>query len=171
MRTKWWKSMGNGFQVCYRTVRQGNMGIESTRKFNKLQISDKTKLYLDKCVQLCKDNNIQLVFVSPPTSMAHIYSISNFQDIVDYITDYANKNNVPYHNLSYLKDREILFPDTMFYDFKHINKNGAAVVSEKYAEILSRCLQGADINEYFYGSLNELKESVDVVTAAAFPPP
>ena len=164
------ESMGNGFLAYHDSVPHGNMGFLPVKRFDKSQISDNTKQYLDKCVQICKDNGVQVFFVSPPTSMSHIYSISNFQDIVDYIVDYAKANGVPYYNLNFLKDREIYLPDSMMYDYKHTNKYGAYIISEKYAEILAKNLQGIDTSDYFYGSLNELKESVDRVVAVGAKP-
>ena len=97
--------------------------------------------------------------------MSQIYSIENFQTFVDYVTDYAEKNMIPCHNLNYLKDREQFLPDSMMFNYKHLNKAGAAVISEKYADILSKYLQGININDYFYTSLNEMKRSVDRIVA------
>ncbi len=163
MKTAKWQFKGNGFVVYHKSVPQGNIGAMPVSKFDESMVSDTTRHYLDQCVKLCKDNNIQLIFMTPPTSMSHIYSISNFQDVIDYITNYARENNIPYRNMNYLKGKEKLFPDSTMYDYKHLNKQGAAIVSEKYAEILAKDLQGIDTRDYFYTSLDELKKTVDRV--------
>ncbi len=170
MKTAKWQSKGNGFIAYNMRVPQGNIGLVPTNKFEPSQISDKTKYYLDKCVQLCKENGVRLFFVSPPTSLSNIYSISNFQDVVNYVTAYAKENNVPYCNMNYLKDRESYFPDSMMYDFKHINKYGAPIVSEKYADVLAKELQGIDSSDLFYGSVDELKRTVDRIVAVGAKP-
>jgi hypothetical protein len=53
----------------------------------------------------------------------------------------------------------------MYYDFKHINRAGSSVISEKYAEILSRCLRNRDTGDSFYASFTEMQKSVHRIVA------
>ena len=157
--------MGKGFVAYSKRVPLGNVEIKEIKKFDKTMVSESTIDYLEKCVQLCKDNNVQLFFMTPPTSMAYVYNVGNYQDLIDYISDYAKKNNIVYHNLNYLKGREEWFPDSMMNDTDHINKKGSAVFSEKYAEILSKSMNHIDTSEYFYSSLAEMQKSVNRIVA------
>ncbi len=165
MKTPGWQSMGQGFVVYPKSTPSGNMGIRENSIFDKSMVQDKTIYYLDKCIQLCKEKNVQLFFMTPPTSAANIYETDNYQAMIDYIEDYAKKNNIVYHNLSYLKGKEELLPDSMMYDFKHISKDGSTVISNKYAEILSKSLKNIDTSEYFYPTLTEMKKSVNRIVA------
>ena len=165
MKTEKWQSMGQGFVVYPKSVASGNMGIRKNLSFDKSMVQDNTLYYLDKCVQLCKEKNVQLFLMTPPTSMANIYETSNYQNIIDYIDTYAKNNNIIYHNLSYLKDKDELLPDSMMYDYKHINKKGSAIISEKYAEILLLSLKNKDTDDSFYPSLSEMKNSVKRIVA------
>ncbi len=156
---------GQGFLTNTQSIPYGNMGIRRNQNFNKTMVPDSTLYYLDQCVRLCKENNIQLIFVTPPTTAANMYEINSYQGVIDYISDYAKRNNIIYHNLSYLKNKEELLPDTMYYDFKHINRAGSSVISEKYAEILSRCLRNRDTGDSFYASFTEMQKSVHRIVA------
>ena len=98
MKTRFWQSMGQGYAAYSRSVPAGNMGVRKL-KFDKTMIQEDTLYYLDKCVQLCKDNNIQLFLTTPPTSSTYIYEINPYQDVIDFISEYARKNNITYHNL------------------------------------------------------------------------
>lgn len=165
IKTKNWHYMGQGFTVIPISVPPGNMGIIKQPNFNEEMINNHTLYYLDKCIQLCKENNINLVLMTPPASLSYIYSVNNFQDVINYIDDYAHKNNIIYHNLNYLKGREELLTDPMMHDYKHTNNKGAAVVSEKYAEILSKSLKNIDTSEYFYPTLSEMQKDVKRIVA------
>ncbi len=160
-----WKYNGQGFLTNTQSIPSGNMGIRRNQNFNKTMVLNRTLYYLDQCVRLCKENNIQLIFVTPPTTAANMYEINSYQGVIDYISDYAKRNNIIYHNLSYLKNKEELLPDTMYYDFKHINRAGSSVISEKYAEILSRCLRNRDTGDSFYASFAEMQKSVHRIVA------
>ncbi len=165
MKTDKWQSMGQGFVAYPKSVPSGNMGIRKTQGFDRSMVLKNTIHYLDKCIQLCKEKNVRVFLMTPPTSMANIYETGNFQGIIDYIDEYARKNNVVYHNLNYLKNKEEFLPDSMMYDFKHINKKGSKIISEKYAEILSLSFKNKDTDDYFYSSLSEMKNSVKRIVA------
>ena len=170
MKTETWQSKGNGFIAYFKSVPQGNIGLVPVKKFAPSQINVETKQYLDKCVRLCRDNDIQLIFVTVPTSMSYIYSITNYQDVTDYAASYARENGIPYYNLNYLKNKEKMFPDSVMYDYKHTNKQGATLASTAFADILAKEWQGIDTSEYFYKSVDELKKTVDRVVAVGAKP-
>ena len=157
--------IGKGFAPYTQRVPLGNIGIKQIKKFDKTLINKSATYYLEKCIRLCKDNNIQLIFMTPPTSMAYIYNINNYQEVIDYISNYATKNDIIYHNLNYLKGKEEWLPDSMMNDTDHINKAGSTVVSEKYAEILSKSLKNIDTSEYFYPTLSEMQKDVKRIVA------
>ena len=165
MGTKKWQSMGRGFIVREYSVPLGNMGIKKKYSFDEIVINEKAIGYLDKCIQLCKFHNIQLFLMTPPTSMADIYIKKNYQTEINYIEGYARNNNIIYHNLSYLKGREEWLTDSMLYDYIHLNKEGSAVLSEKYAEILSKDMNNINTGDYFYPTLTEMKKSVNRIVA------
>ena len=159
MKTLFWQSHGQGFASYPKSVPVGNMGIERL-KFDKAMIQPDTIYYLDKCVQLCKANNVRLFLTTPPASAAFIFEINSYQNVIDYINNYANKNNLTYHNLNYLKGKEEWLSDSMLYDHKHLNKTGSDNTSEKYAEILSKSLNNIDVSDSFYSSFAEMQKSV-----------
>lgn len=165
MKTSNSQYVGQGFIVHLKSVPLGNMGIRKKKVFEKAMVQKNTIYYLDKCVQLCKDNHAQLVFVTPPTSMANIYEINNYQNLIDFIADYTKKNHIIYHNLNYLKGREEWLHDSMMFDYNHVCKTGSEIVSEKYAEILSKSLNNIDTSKYFYSSLMEMQKSVNRIVA------
>ena len=165
LQTKYFQFMGQGFVAFFASMPLGNMGVKKQVTFNEQMVRHETVDYLDKIVKLCKDHNIQLFLMTPPTSMSYIYGNTNYQGVINYIDNYAKKNNVIYHNLNFMKDRETLLPDSVFYDSKHLNKIGATIVSKQYAEILSKSFKNLDTNSYFYSTLDEMKQNVHRIVA------
>lgn len=161
MKTDKWQYMGNGFVVySNRNLPRGNIGIPGMRTFNKSKVKEETINYLNKCVQLCQTNNIKLFFVAAPTSMAELYSINNYEDYTKFASEYSKRHNIKYHNLSYVKNKELLLSDNLMFDNRHVNKDGAAVTSKIYADILEKELRGIDTKKYFHKSLGEVKNAV-----------
>lgn len=155
-----YEAMGNGFYVKNGNLKKGNAGVPSIKDFDKSDIRETTIYYLNKCIQLCQNNNIKLFFLTVPTSMAELYTISNYEECVKFIAEKADNNNIKYHNLNYIKDKEGLLPDNLMADYIHANKAGSTITSKVYADILYKELHGIDTEEYFYKSLGEVKKTV-----------
>lgn len=126
---------------------------------------DKLK-YLDKIVKLCKEKEIKLYLVAGLTSMSRIYSIENYQEADDFYREYAEANDLKYYNFNYLVDREEFLPDTLMYDNNHVNAIGAEMISRIFSEVIRRDNNGESSDEFFYSSVDELKESVRRIVAA-----
>lgn len=155
-----------GFVYSYRTYTQGNIEKKVEEKiFRKSQMDEKKVRYLNKIVKLCKDNDVRLQLVSGITSMMRIYESRGYQEAVDFYNNYAKENGIVYYNLNYLKGREKIFPDSVMHDDNHLNGEGAEKLSELYAEILKKDMNGEDTSTYFYSDLEELKEDTRRVVA------
>lgn len=153
----------SGFVYSYDTFENGNVEIRGGGTFD-TELAKQTMVpYMDKIVSLCKQEGIRLYMVTGPTTMMRIYNVGNYQEAVDFYDNYAQQNDIIYHNLNYLKNRETIFDDSLMHDFNHLNGKGATVVSSLYAEILQKDMQGIDTSDYFYGSLDELKSDVNRV--------
>ena len=51
------------------------------------------------------------------------------------------------------KERQTVFTNDLFEDYKHMNVEG----SEVFSELLAEVLQSSDPQEYFYDSMEEFK--------------
>ena len=143
----------------------GNVPMKGEGVFSEDEIKLENKKYLDACVDLCKKNDINLYLVVGPTSVMRLYYIENYQEANDYYNNYAKENGLIYHNLNYLKDRETFLPDTMMFDYNHVNGEGAYIITEMYSEILKKDMEGIDTSEYFYDDLDSLKADVNRIVS------
>lgn len=97
--------------------------------------------YLERIVQLCRENDIELVLIKAPTLYPHWYDQWDEQ-----VRAFANENDVPYINYIYLRDEIGLDMSTDTYDAGlHLNVNGA----EKFADYIGQYLSvNYDLTDY-----------------------
>lgn len=154
-----------GFAYNTKSYANGTIPIATVGTWNEKNVKQESKDYLDACIELCKENDINVILVSAPTSMMRLYKIRNYQEAYEYYCQYAQEQGVDYYNLNYLVNREEFLPDAMMCDDNHVNGEGAYTVSKVFAEILAKENAGIDTENYFYKSLDELKADVHRVVA------
>ena len=128
-------------------------------------INDENIKYLDKCVELCKKNDIEVELLVAPCAMTYIYYVSGYDDAIKFYKDYAKEKDISFVNLNYLKGREEFLPDELMRDMTHTSGDGAYVISEKYGDILLKESNGEDISDLFYKDIDELKSDVHRIVA------
>lgn len=103
--------------------------------FRPEEITEENLEYLDKIVQLCKERDIQLVWVTTPLPDACLKSMVNRQAIDDYFEGLANRYRIPYINYNNEGLRQkIAFDDRLDYsDDDHVNYLGAEKMSKDLA--------------------------------------
>jgi len=123
--------------------------------------------YLNKCINLCKDNGIKVSLVTAPCSLNYMYFVEGYDDAVEWYKAYAKEQGISYYNLNYLRDRETILCDERMLDNCHTNGEGAKVTSEIYADILLKERNGEDVSDYFYKNFDELKADVHRAVAVS----
>ena len=103
--------------------------------------------YLSRIVELCRENNIELVLIKAPTLYPYWYEQWDEQ-----VRDFALANDVPYINYIYLRDQIGLDMTVDTYDAGlHLNLSGA----EKFADYIGQYL----VSHY---ELTDFRQVVDV---------
>lgn len=154
-----------GFVYNYDTYITGTIPIMGAAYFSEELIREDNLHYLDLCIDLCKNNNIEVNLVTGVTTVMRMYASEGYQKAVDFYNNYAKKKGIKYYNLNYLKDRENLMPDELMHDFNHVNGEGAYVVSKLFANLVNKEKKGEDISSYFYKNLADFKQDVKRIVA------
>ncbi len=157
--------MYKGFVYRKGSVATGNMPIYTKGSFYEEDIDPNNLAYLDKCVELCKENDVELILIDSPTTMMRMFYVENYAGFSEYIDNYAREHGLTFYNLNYLKDREMFLPDEMMIDYNHTSGEGAKLVSELFAEILQRHDRGEDVSDYFYEDFAEFARNVTRIVA------
>lgn len=156
-----------GFVYAVSDVTTGSISFdpEADYWYSDDRILEENKEYLDKCVELCKENGVEFELVTAPCSVTYMYFVGGYDDADKWYRNYAKEKGINYINLNYLKGREDFLPDELMYDNCHTNGEGAYVTSEKYADLLLKEEMGEDISSYFYENLDEFKKDVHRIVA------
>lgn len=100
---------------------------------NEIEIYKKNIEYLNKIINLAKEENIKLIIVKTPTS----YGKEDMARL-NYVKRVANENDILF--LDYMNDMDDLNLDYSkdFYDAGHLNKNGSIKFTNKFTEIIKQ---------------------------------
>lgn len=93
----------------------------------------------EEYLKYCKDNNIQLIFESPPVYYEGRDLVKNAGEILDMAKKYAKEYNIPYLDYSY--DSSLTLNSDYYYNSYHMNKVGAELFSQKLAQDLKQYIK------------------------------
>ncbi len=91
----------------------------------------------DTFVRYCRDNDIKLIFVNPPTYFESIMLLRNRNEIDSIYRSYSKKYSIPF--LDYTDD-SIGLDTTNFYNSQHLNVKGVTKFNRKLSEDLKGIL-------------------------------
>ena len=159
-----------GFVWTKAIYEDGGMGLPPSEpvQWNDDKIDPTSFEWLDKIRELCSRENVLLILVTGPVSLATIYAVENYEDSYECFADYAEQYGLPYFELNLLKGRRQLLPDSLMRDSGHVCGTGAEVVSGIFCDILNAWLKGEDTSEWFYRSVAEMKRDIGEVVACDF---
>ncbi len=113
--------------------------FDKTNQFKNLdgrdwEINDTQVKYLEKIVSLCKDNNIDVIFVTAPIANVSLDYIKNYDDIHNEIQKIADGNNVRYLDFNTANRNEKLFTHDNFRDDAHLNHSGVEIADRYFID-------------------------------------
>lgn len=139
-------------------------GIYLSRAWTEEEIDWEKMAYLDRIIELCREKNAELFVVSTPLTISTVYATPGYEECNWFFQEYLGKQGVVYDNLNLMKNRETLLPDAKMSGMEHVGDDGADIVSSFYCEVIDRHLKQEPTDEYFYGSVAQMREDMaDVV--------
>lgn len=92
---------------------------------------------LDRVVQTCKDNDIQLIVVISPLFHRQEAVLPTYQGSFNLFQSYCSKQTVPFLDLGH---DSIRFDKSMYSDPAHLNKTGAQAFTRRFCPVLLQYL-------------------------------
>ena len=93
--------------------------------------------YLKKLTELCRDNGVDVVFVTAPIANVSMDYIKNYGDIHNKIEDIADELDVEYLDFNYVNEEYSLLTNDNFRDDAHLNHSGVEIVDNYFVDWLS----------------------------------
>lgn len=125
------------------------------RNLGESQIQEEGLLYLEKIVEFCKEQEIELILVGLPYTQDFIDGAGDMEGFYQYIKGRSEEWGVDYYDFVMYKDRNEVFTNDMFRDVNHMNANGAEVFSKLLAEVM----QSDNPQDYFYEEMSEFEQN------------
>lgn len=137
--------------------------VPEGRPLSDYSFGENAYTYLDKLTKLCKDNDVQLILVKAPTLYPYWYEQWDKQ-----ISEYAEKNDLPYINFLELQDEMGIDWTQDTYDGGlHLNLSGAEKMSQYFGTVLTEEYNipdrrgEADLEEYWAGVIERYNAEIN----------
>lgn len=149
---------GRGLRLA-RTVFEGREEEENTEvntwnvKDEATDINAEAVIYLQKIVDFCNAEGIELTFIAPPYSQVYVDGAGDYDGFHQYVQKKADEWGVEFYDFVLYKERPALFTNEVFRDQKHLNITGGKL----FSNILAEVMQSDDPHSYFYESVNDFK--------------
>ena len=92
--------------------------------------------YFFEIINFCRENEIELILVTPPFSMGFLQSVEDYQGYTNYMNDLVEENQITFVDFNLLKNSPFV-QDALFTDTTHLNSKGAAIFTEMVANYTS----------------------------------
>ncbi len=129
--------------------KDGYFGSEKVASQNKLFITnpfkkagknfswnDKQLEYFKKTINLCRENNIQVLMVTAPMPKPTMDFIKDYDYTYKYLKAAADNMSVEYIDYNLLNRKTEMFTNDMFYDSNHLNRKGTEMLDKNLAPVI-----------------------------------
>lgn len=118
---------------------QPNWEIPVVDRSEKEPMPENTRVYLDKMIEICKENNVELIlYIAPYNSLndtdSDRESLFHMQRMFNWIEEYVGEQGIPFYNLFYEMDGIDFDYTTDFLDSQHCNYAGQEKITRYMAE-------------------------------------
>lgn len=98
--------------------------------------SPKQEDWMEKIVDLCQEKGSRLIFVTAPIANVSMEYINNYEIIHENVSDFAQRNQVPYIDYNLINQEENLLENKNFRDDAHLNDSGVKIVDQHFLQYL-----------------------------------
>lgn len=140
---------GQGFVYNYENVSDDYIFQDTEMNVDHL-FSDFSLQYMQKIIDYCKENDIDLKLVDPPMPDGTLVSAKYFQNYVDAVRRIASINNLEYWEFNLVRKQIMTLTRDDFQDNVHLNGHGA----EKFTQCIVLMLN-QELVEPFYDTYEE----------------
>ncbi len=117
-------------------------------------ISEYSLKYLNKIVELCKEEEIELVLVTTPFTDFSVQALGNYNTFYAYMKEYAKTNAIEYCDFNLCRPELLVMEKDDFVDYHHLSGKGAVKYSTVFAEMMAS-YDKMERQELFYDSVQE----------------
>jgi len=116
--------------------------------------------YFNKIVKLCKDNDIELIMVTPGADDAYVLTMGHYDEAHAIFQKLADDNGIRYYDFTYAKPDVFARADSFYHNSSHMSSEGAHALTS------SLTLSGRirRMMNYPATSTNHMKSTIQMLT-------
>ncbi|MCI8342457.1 MAG: hypothetical protein HFE62_04525 [Firmicutes bacterium] len=102
------------------------------------EINPVQREYLEKTVELCRENGAEIVFVTAPVAPVSVGFIKNYDVVHERLSEFAKSVGAKYIDFNEVNENEKILVNENFRDDAHLNHSGVQIVDEYFAKWLMK---------------------------------
>lgn len=144
--------IGKGYVAAENAVLKHSFcDVYGNTDFDVNRINDEWYQYLQRIIELCSNNDVELTLVcSPLSSYLLVCFMDKYDDYHNMVTQIANEANIDFWDFTLCKEEYLHLDFEDYEDSAHLNKYGAKIFSELLGDINNGDINSDDI---FYDSV------------------
>ena len=116
-------------------------------------ISNHWKITVEKIIDLCKENNIELILYSMPCSDFYLNERGNYDEYYSFCRDFAAEKGFSYYDFNLVRPEILSLRDSDYTDDNHLSKKGVYVWTDAFCNFFgSKYKEENALEKYFYSS-------------------
>lgn len=145
---------GKGCVLDLEEIPEGGFSNDSKEgKINILEVSEDWKNTIEKIIDLCKKNNIELILYSMPCSDFYLNERGNYDEYYSFCRDFAAEKGFSYYDFNLVRPEILSLRDSDYTDDNHLSKKGVYVWTDAFCDFFSSKYKEKNaIEKYFYSS-------------------
>lgn len=144
---------GKGFFPL--TGKFSRVSTSGIRNITDNYMSDDYRMYLEKMVSYCKENDIEFVCFISPAPEYLLERTKNYDSLITQIKEICGELGVPFYDFNLARTSILDLKDDDFMDYNHLNSSGADKFTKVFADFFAGKIEE---EELFYDSYAEKKE-------------
>lgn len=143
---------GKGYVASTKQLKGGFSNKGHYGEISANTFSEDDLKYLDKIINYCRKNNIEVTFFSAPMPDFRLVDIGNYDEYISQMNEIAAQYDVEYFDFNLCKESYFSYQSDYFKDDSHLNALGAEKFSEIFADFFNKNISEEDL---FYSSYAE----------------
>lgn len=148
-----------GYVASRETIENYDFSVHGGLKEIPEQIfSEDDKRSIQRIIDYCNQNDIELVFFSAPIPYYNLIATNNYGSYIEQVNNLLEGSGAPYYDFNLCKEDYFSFDSELFADVDHLNSVGAECFSRVFADFMLGQIEEEDL---FYDSYEEKMNSID----------
>lgn len=153
---------GKGFVRNFKEVNPE--GFSANKLFDPIAenaIEENNRKYLNKIIDFCQEEEIELIFYSAPMSDFRLMGVGNYDSYIVQMKTFLKERDMPYYDFNLCRSMFLNLDNSCFMDNHHLNGKGADLFSMTFADFFAGKIE---TDAFFWDSYEQkIKQKEDAV--------